>query len=207
MAFLTRIKLDANKQSTMAAMLRPSLIHGAIEEAFDKNGERKLWRIDKVGGSLFLLITSESIPGTANIVSQFGDENVPVETKDYSVLINKVSNGDLCRFKLTANPTYSVTDESGINRRRSHISEKYQINWILQQAKSNGFDIESVSITSSSWKEFDHKKSDTIKFKAVSYEGICKITDAEIFKTKLTSGIGREKAYGMGMITIMRARR
>ena len=37
----------------------------------------------------------------------------------------------------------------------------------------------------------------------VTYEGILEINDAELFKTALINGIGRGKAYGMGMLTIM----
>ena len=40
---------------------------------------------------------------------------------------------------------------------------------------------------------------------AVTYEGMLTVTDAELFRQALTQGIGREKAYGMGLLTIMRA--
>ena len=38
---------------------------------------------------------------------------------------------------------------------------------------------------------------------AVSFEGVLKVEDAEIFRKTLISGIGREKAYGMGLMTVI----
>jgi CRISPR system Cascade subunit CasE len=38
---------------------------------------------------------------------------------------------------------------------------------------------------------------------SVTFEGTLTVTDAEKFVEALKSGIGREKAYGHGMMTIM----
>ena len=40
---------------------------------------------------------------------------------------------------------------------------------------------------------------------AVTYEGVLRVTDAALFRRTLTEGIGRGKAYGMGLLTVMRA--
>ena len=37
-----------------------------------------------------------------------------------------------------------------------------------------------------------------------TYEGILTVTDAEAFRNALVKGIGREKAFGMGMLTVTR---
>jgi len=38
---------------------------------------------------------------------------------------------------------------------------------------------------------------------AVTYEGILTVTDKERFRKTLIEGIGREKAYGMGLLTVV----
>lgn len=40
-------------------------------------------------------------------------------------------------------------------------------------------------------------------FCAKSYKGILKVYDEEKFKELLVAGIGRGKAYGMGLLTIV----
>ena len=39
---------------------------------------------------------------------------------------------------------------------------------------------------------------------SVTFEGMLTVTDVELFRRALTEGIGRGKAYGMGMLTVMR---
>ena len=40
----------------------------------------------------------------------------------------------------------------------------------------------------------------------VTYEGLLTVTDVQAFREALTNGIGRGKAYGMGLLTVMRSR-
>ena len=42
-----------------------------------------------------------------------------------------------------------------------------------------------------------------VSIKGVTYEGILKVCDEEKFKELLVAGIGRGKAYGMGLLTIV----
>ena len=41
-----------------------------------------------------------------------------------------------------------------------------------------------------------------VRLLAVTYEGILTVTDEDSFRKALVNGIGREKAYGLGMITV-----
>lgn len=41
-----------------------------------------------------------------------------------------------------------------------------------------------------------------VKLLAVTYEGILTVTDADALRNALVNGIGREKAYGMGLMTL-----
>ena len=51
---------------------------------------------------------------------------------------------------------------------------------------------------------FNKRNERMVRAFAVTYEGILKVNDVEKFKEILTEGLGREKAYGMGLMTIMR---
>ena len=37
----------------------------------------------------------------------------------------------------------------------------------------------------------------------VTYEGILKVTDKKVFYQSLTEGIGKKKAYGFGLMTVI----
>ena len=40
-------------------------------------------------------------------------------------------------------------------------------------------------------------------FAKVTFEGMLKVTDAELFRKTLREGIGKEKAYGCGLMTVL----
>ena len=61
-----------------------------------------------------------------------------------------------------------------------------------------------VEIVESKWIVFNKKGEHTVRALSVTYEGRLQVKDVERFRNALTQGIGREKAYGMGMITIMK---
>ena len=201
--YLTRMALDISKPDTMKAFLSPNLFHGAIEKAFPGDRARNLWRIDSLRGERYLLIVSEKVPDLSNAVRQFGKQGEEVETRDYSSFIRRLQDNSTWRFRLVANP--SITTDVG-NRHRvvSHVTVHYQKKWLMDRAEKNGFllyddDFDVI------WKNrYSFYKSDRnhVQFTAVAYEGTLTIANKELFGKVLESGIGRERAYGMGMMTV-----
>lgn len=209
--FLSRVPLDIRNRNTLKALRQPTVIHGAVESAFSGVRKRRLWRIDSLNGQLWLLIVSEDKPDLDKIHKQFGNENIPHETKDYDILLDKIQDGQQWRFRLTANPTASSAhkDDEARGKRYAHITTESQQKWLIDKAKKYGFEVaENTFIITESKKRVFYKNNSSNSFRitmySVTYEGILKVTDAEIFRHALTNGIGREKAYGMGMLTVMR---
>lgn len=204
--FITRIRLDERKRATQLAIAQPSLIHGAVEESLDRSPERKLWRIDRVGNTPFLLIVSESVPGTESLIKQFGDGS-PADTRDYGLVLDNVKAGEVLKFRLEANPSRIFTNpETGKKKRVAHASVAHHMSWLQRKAVDCGFNIIAADETRSAWKRFRHGNNGEVIFRAVTFEGLCTVSDVEKFKTALTSGIGKDKAFGMGLMTVMRVR-
>ena len=126
------------------------------------------------------------------------------------------------QFRLTANPTVSSSKNRNKDNFQSqkqerekikrgtvyeHNVESYQRDWLQKKAEKNGFCVndENVSVVQSQWMQFTKREAgNRISFISVTYEGILTVSDKEMFVKALTEGIGREKAYGMGMLTVMR---
>ena len=53
----------------------------------------------------------------------------------------------------------------------------------------------------------NREEKSRVKLLAVTYEGLLTVTDADAFRKALVNGIGREKAYGMGLLTVAGVRR
>lgn len=203
--YLSRIPLDVSKRKTQIALAAPSKFHGAVEAAFSEKQDRNLWRIDTLKGVTYLLILSSDIPDLDYIAEQFGQRGNPGETKSYENLLNRIRKGTVWHFRLVANPTHSVKKESGRGKVTAHTVERYQLEWLQRQSEKKGFQIlpDSTNVVESVWKIFKKKDADKkVRLLEVAYEGWLEVVDVEIFKKTLVAGIGREKAYGMGLLTI-----
>lgn len=207
--YLTRMELDTNKRKMKKAIFSPNLIHGAVESAFPGERKRNLWRIDHLYGRDYLMLLSENIPQMDDILKQFGKENIPSPwlTKDYSTLLSRIKSGTQWHFRLVANPTRKVSNtESSRGAVCAHQTLDFQKNWLLQQSIKHGFrlDPDAFSVTGSQWYHFrkGKEKGRKVSFLGVSYEGILTVTDENKFCELLCQGIGRGKAYGMGLMTI-----
>ncbi len=213
--YLSRVELDESRRSTMRALYAPQRFHGAVESAFPGERSRRLWRLDRVNGKLYLLLLSAMRPDLSGISMQFGPQQGEGEaqTKDYIPLLERISEGSEWQFRLTANPTKSCARPGEGNSRGkvlAHCTVGYQEQWLLERAEKHGFCITAgeFAVTESRWLKFSkgNECGRSVSLLSVTYEGILRVTDAELFCQLLTEGMGRGKAYGLGLMTVMARR-
>ena len=206
--YMTRMELDRSRRETVLALAAPNRLHGAIESGFPGERRRRLWRVDELNGRCYVLIVSEEMPNLTSAAAQFAPEGSSWETRDYEPFLNRIVSGSQWRFRLSANPTTSSSrgsEERG--KVLAHVKVEQQEKWLLERAQKHGFLLEKDG--------FSVKKRGVLAFKKgperrqvtlgyCEYEGVLKVTDADLFRTVLTEGIGRGKAYGLGLLTIAR---
>ena len=208
--YLTRNALDTRRRETLRALGSVNMIHGAIESAFPGERRRRLWRIDVIGGVTWLMLLSETEPDLSRLQAQFGYTDRPWETKCFDRLLERIREGTIWRFRLVANPTRS--EPSGKDGERGKVvaegSVPAQREWLMRHAAVHGFSLnpDCFDVVRSEWKLFRKGRENgrPISVLQVTYEGTMEVTDAERFREALLCGIGRAKAYGMGMMTVIR---
>ena len=128
------------------------------------------------------------------------------EERDYDPLLARVATGSRWRFRLTANPTVSKSRPGERGKVLAHITPHYQKQWLMEQGGKRGFSLreEEFEVVSSHWLRFDKKGRCAVTLLSVTFEGALTVTDETLFRAALTKGIGRGKAYGMGLLTLMR---
>ena len=209
--FLTRIQLDEGKRKTVMALEQPQLIHGALQRDAQETVQRPLWRIDRYNGKHWLLVLCERKVGFDHLIEQFGfpDSSLTWETRDYDRVLEKAENNSRWRFRLKANPIRSqMNSEKNGERGRiyAHVTVDQQKKWLMHKALISGFLLseDEFDVIQTTWYRFKKRGEMYVTLKATTFEGILEIIDQEKFKECLLNGIGKGKAYGLGMLTIMK---
>jgi CRISPR system Cascade subunit CasE len=212
--YLSKIKLDTNRYETRRALASPQILHAAVENCFSEPAdgkERKLWRLDMLRGNPYLLLLSPQRPSFTRFCNEFCVSGVTGETKNYDNLLMRIAEGQEWNFMIRGNTTHSMPsgEEGKRGKLCSHVSVRYQREWLMKKALSCGFELKEdmFEITQTDQLKFWRNKQEQPVILAVAvFEGALVIKDIELFKRTLTNGIGRAKAYGCGLLTIARGK-
>lgn len=207
--YLSRVEIDVLDRRKIRDLTHLGAYHNWVETSFPDEisqdiRSRKLWRIDKINDHLYLLVVSEGKPDL-NALEKYG---VPgsAETKCYDSFLDSICRDHLYRFRVTLNPVRAVSQGEGKRGRvMPEITAEQQLHFLESRAERLGFELipEEYQIVERSWKPFRKKGQRIIQLSKTTYEGTLKVTDEELFYNTLTNGIGKKKAYGFGMMTVI----
>ncbi len=205
--YISRIVLDPKKPKTKLLLgegYNPSQLHGCIESCFSGPRRRNLWRIDKVGDTYFVLIVSSEKTDFRKVRDQFGADSEMILTKEYDVYPEE-PEGRSFLFRAVLNPAYTVNENGKAKKIYCRTADEIK-NWFSAKAQCSGFTVEDIAVLHTDFVRFEKgKEQREIAFKRAVLEGRLTITNKDAFKKVLSCGMGREKAYGMGMLTVIPA--
>ena len=216
--YFSRVEVDSKNRQKLSNLSHVGAYHNWVESAFtserkeevDGHRNRHLWRLEELNGKQYLLIVSANRPNL-DVLESYGIAGSAV-TKNYDSFLDNLYDGESLLFKLVANPTLKKAIPGKKQGRIIPVKPSELNTWLLNKQDQFGFEIEKdtfqnyqVQVTHKGKKLLYHKKDNNRKqvlLSEVTYEGILKITNIKKFKDALISGIGREKAYGFGLLTV-----
>ncbi len=186
-----------------------------------------------------LLYRMETDPRTGRpiVIAQSGDEPdwsrlpagylataaIKPDCKPVAERYATISNGQVLRFRLRANPTKRCGRQGKLpGHRLALTSEAEQLAWLERKAAGAGFSLMTVETTvgppgSASaavadvridpdarqygWRAADGAQV-KLTFGAALFEGLLRVTDAERLREAIAAGIGSGKAYGFGLLSV-----
>ena len=217
--YFSRVEVDSKNRQKLSNLSHLGAYHNWVESAFtserkeevDGHRNRHLWRLEELNGKQYLLIVSANRPNL-DALESYGVVGSAM-TKNYDNFLNRLHEDEMFRFKLVANPTLKKAVKGQKQGRIIPVQPSKIAAWILNKQNQFGFKIEKdtfqnyqLQVTHKGKKLLYHKKDNNGKqvlLSEVTYEGILKVTNTKKFKEALISGIGREKAYGFGLLTVV----
>jgi CRISPR system Cascade subunit CasE len=163
------------------------------------SGGQVLWRLE---GRAVLLLSDSSPDWSQTSAGYLAGQP---RTKTYPVEELKLSDRKL-RFRLQANATKSIKEGVQRNERGKRVqlvTEQDQLAWLARQAERCGFKIVQATTTESQDLRFRKKPGQKpITLGSCVFEGSLEVNDESRFKDTLKTGLGRAKAFGLGLLSI-----
>lgn len=207
--YLSRVEIDSNNRRKIKDLSHVGAYHNWVESCFPTEVEenvrtRKLWRIDALDGKNYLILLSAEKPDL-KLLEKYGVEDTAV-TKSYDKYLDSLKSGKKMRFRISVNPTISIAKE-GIKRGKvkNIVGDKNQMEFLLNRSEKNGFSLNENEFYAVR-KNYEILRKSNMpreRFLKLDFEGILTITDVERFKNMLISGLGKKKAFGCGLMTVI----
>ncbi len=208
--YLSRVEIDMTNRLSLRTLNHLGAYHNWVEQAFpdeiDKGSRsRKLWRIDQIEGKRYLLVISETKPN-CELMEAYAVKG-SFDCKDYEPFLNSIKQGDSFLFRIILNPVHSVCED---NTSRGKVyplyAEEEQRKFFRERAVKHGFHVDNNQfLIKEKGEELLRKKGNKrVNLVKSVYEGRLTVEDANLFVELLRHGMGREKAYGFGMMTVIR---
>jgi len=218
--YLSRVEINPRLRACKLALNSPQRLHAIIAASFpsiandDVAARRHLWRLDKLNHSLYVLVVSKSKPDFSHLIEQIGwpasEQNW--ETTLYDPFLAHLQTGQQWQFRLLANPTVSKKNQSDSSSQRvrgkvipcSSIDDQKQ--WLETKIIKHGATLDGFELANRTVSQFIRNGS-TITLSTATFEGILTISSPDLLREAMTSGVGRARAYGCGLLTLAQVSR
>lgn len=223
MTWFSALQLNPQRRQARRYIGDPQSLHAAVLNAFPPQSvptgdARILWRLDASDWDQTLYIVSPEKPDLAALHESSGWEQAPPRITEYDRFLSALKKGQQWEFRLRANPVKSLPVEGGRGKVIPHVTAAQQLGWLAKKAPRHGFSIGSdddpdgfsAQVTGRTDRRFSRKSKDsgarrTVTIRQAQFDGVLVIEDVETFRSALTKGVGRGKAYGCGLITLKRS--
>jgi CRISPR system Cascade subunit CasE len=225
--YLSRVFLNPERRATRDWVSSPQRMHAAVLAGFPESSaaNRPLWRLDKGPHRFEFLTVSAERPDLIHLVENGGWSTSEPDVADYSPFLDRIEVGRRYLFRLRANTVRSTKDgvEAGRRGRVVNVgSRQQQERWLVDRADSLGFTIPSdasdlrsddgeilgqrnLVLTERGTQRFTKLTGGSriqVTLATAQFDGLLEVTDADALRAALTSGVGRGKAYGCGLLTL-----
>lgn len=213
---LTRCEIDPAQRGARRLLGSPQVMHAAVLSGFDHLGAseasdgRVLWRVDQGPTATWLYVVSGNEPRLDSLLEQAGTPGTQ-QTRPYIRVLDRLAAGQRWAFRLRGNPVYSATTPAGGRGRRvAYAGVAGQTTWLLKKAEAMGAwlgkeDEPAFAVTRRGVAQFGRRSDGArrqVTLAWAQFDGTLEVRDPELLRAALTSGVGRAKGYGCGLLTL-----
>jgi len=206
--YISAIHVPADSPFAATAMWDYYELHRLVCTGFGHraalDAARVLFRFDAEGDAGFLCVQSRTPPDWSHLPPKL---NLSVAGPK-PLKLPSLETGTRLHFRLLARPSMRVGNKTSpdYGRRIVLLWEKDQKDWLTHKGEAHGFAVESCNLTLRTWHDSktDHRlpNATPLPLHAVRFDGVLVVTDSQKLWQAVANGIGTQKAYGFGLLSI-----
>ena len=207
--YLTRLTPDPAHPIARRERTDAGAMHRRVMSLFPTNLPERpraavgaLFRVDQDQTGIYILIQSTLPPNPANLPTGYG----PIITKQMSPLLEHCRPGTRIKYRIIGNATSMLGRNTTAGRPGQIIPLRGADadTWWQRRATAAGLTLHDVHATLLAPGSTDHagEKPGRTPHDRTQFDGTATITDPTALITAMTTGIGRAKSYGCGLLTI-----
>lgn len=227
--YLSRLALDPRVVAVRRDLADCQGLHRTLLRGFadgiagDGEGARAaaglLFRVevDRRSDTPVVLAQSELAPAWSRLPLPYLAR--PAETKPLDGLLAGLAPGQRLRFRLRANPTKRLKTPATpggsdrlVGKRVELLKEEERLAWLARKGEAAGFrlgqtepGVPAVDVRPEPVAAGQHGR-ERMTLGSVLFEGVLEVTDADLLRSAIRSGIGSGRAYGFGLLSVAPAR-
>lgn len=192
----------ANSYHARNAMNNEQDMHRSVMRMFNgtRAEESVLYRIIENGQKYKILIQSENAP---NIQEGRKGGIIVTATRCIDEKLEQIQKGSIINLNMRLSPSRTEKREGWTRSKRVGIKKQSgRITWVKEKLEKNGcFVVKGGSVTETRTNrvKFAHKENKA-DVPAYEYRACVQVEDVDKFLDALKTGIGSEKAYGLGLL-------
>ncbi|MET8779166.1 type I-E CRISPR-associated protein Cas6/Cse3/CasE [Nocardia sp. NPDC004654] len=193
----TAVRRDLRNAIELHRTLMTLMPDGLGDTARQQTG--LLYRIDETPTTTQLLIQSQHAPDLTKLPTSYGQ----AATRTLDQLLDNLTTGAYVRYRIIGNPTKrnprGHSEPGKIRVLRGPDADQ----WWVQRAHNSGLTINTLTATHlDDVRGTKNKATAPIRHAATRFDGTATITQPDQLRHAITTGIGRGKSYGCGLLSL-----
>lgn len=170
---------------------------GLGEQARQRAGV--LYRVEDTSSGVQILAQTHVKPE----VGAFPDTYGRVDTRDLTPLLDRLRDGDVLHYRIAANTSKRLSRSAGpqegkVVALRGADAEQ----WWVDRALRNGLVLQTLNARSQPDSMGARNGTDRVRHAVTRFDGIATVSDAQLLRAAVLTGIGRGKSHGCGLLSI-----
>ncbi|MET9294183.1 type I-E CRISPR-associated protein Cas6/Cse3/CasE [Streptomyces sp. NPDC003077] len=202
---LARLLLEERSPDVHRDLQDATRLHRTVQSLFpDALGTapraalNTLYRLERERTGAVLLVQS-TLPINHNALR--GGYTRQIDHRDLRPLLDWIRADRLIRYRIDANPMKSLFVR-GRRGTRVPLSGQDALAWWDQQARKAGVANRLVQDLPQPDVRATRGTAPPIRLRAIRFEGVGAVTDSDALRTAVLTGIGRGRAFGLGLLSV-----